>query len=809
MKIVAGNSLRGRRLAAMMFTDVAGYSRLMEENEQVTHGLLEEHNAILRDVFPTYSGREIRTIGDAFFVEFPSAVDAIQCAYQIQSRLYEWNLTLPKSKQFWVRIGVHLGDILDTGDDAYGNEVNISARIEALAKPGGICVSQQVVDQVRGKVGIEFRSQGMADLKNISEKISVHSVVLPWTLKSQTATWLTAVRARFEKVFHQTIGSQDLAVRTLLGAMVFGLTAYVSIPISQSLKDSLLPSVFKIGLRGPAGQAATQPLNDGWKILTNPSKGENWEDFNPAESWKFADAVRGEYWLKKEFVLETKYEYPAVVLGLIPNRHRVFLNGTFIGGMDHQNPVSYYAFDSKMIQAGSANTLLVKAHSEGSLKPGLTIVPRVGAAIGELSQITPLTRLDLVLYHDLRMFYLSVTVMFFMGFLLYYAMNPVSRQFLYYSLYTLMGAILLVYQNPVLSDQLDYKSYSFLKTFPLAMSALILTSAYFAMRGNRNAEMRNNLGAMAYGLVLFAALLLSGDAKPSAFQERTNTFYLISSIYAAVMTAYVIAKTVQRARFAGMMTSSERWNALAYDGATLTFLAYNTLFSLVSIRGGSLFQFTPEMRNLTQQVLVGYPVLFVSSIFVVAMIDYTLKNHALRMRTNTDDLVMTISRVVADGGKAQEKVAEVHRLICEFLGVTQSSIYRLENELAKARSIIAPVTQKSLIHAQLNTTDGIIGYVVRKQSPVIIRDVARDLRFRDFILNRSKGQPFMTSSCMVFPLMAFGKVQGVATFTEKKDGLAFNRQDFQLVQILVKDLALVMANEPAADPNSEKRLRSA
>ncbi len=805
----------GRRLAAMMFTDVAGYSRLMQKNERATHSLLEEHNAILRDVFPTFGGREIRTIGDAFFVEFPSAVDAVQCAYQIQQRLYEWNLTLPRELLFRVRIGVHVGDIIDSGDDAFGNDVNISARIEGLAEPGGICLSQQALDHVQGKLDFRFKSKGMAELKNISGKVSVHSVVLPWLEQSVAVNWIARIAARVVPFFGEAVSSRDLAARALLGSLVFGLTAYFAVPVARSLRDSLLPSVFKVGVRGPSGHAESQPLNEGWSILVKPRSNSNeapqWEAFNPNEAYRFADRVKGEYWLKNDFVLEAKYEYPAIVLGLIPERHRVYLNGTFIGGTEHQNPVSYYSFDPKLVQAGSPNTILVKAYTEGALRPGLSVVPRVGAAIGELDQIGPKTRLDLVLYHNLRLIYLSVTAMFFLGFMLFYAINPVSRQFLYYGIYSLLGCILLLYHNPLVSDQLDYQSYSFLKAFALCMSGIVLASGYFALRGNRKAELRNNLVATFLGFTLIATLL-GKEMLPSVYQERSNVFYILAGAYSLAILSYVVTKVFHQAKIAKTLETPERWNALAYDSATLAFMGFNALFCMVSIRGSSVVPPLPsDLRQVLNQVIVVYPVLFAASVWCVALIDYTLKNHALRYRRRTDDLVMRISKEVALPGTPAAKLEMVHQLICQFLGVTQSSVYRnaSEGKLA-ALNIIAPLPHQARINREVGSADGVIGYVLRKRTPVLIRDIGKDLRFRDFLKNRSQGQPFTTSSCMVFPLQAYGRCVGVITFSEKQDGQPFNRQDFQLVQVLINDLVFLVSDQAGVEIKaSEPKLRSA
>ena len=167
-----------RRLAAIMFTDLVGYSALTQENEALALDLLEEHRAILRPFFPKRGGQEIKTIGDAFLVEFASAVEAVECAVEIQSALAERNKDTAKGRPIRLRIGIHVGDILRDGDDVLGDGVNIASRLEPLAEPGGICISEQVYFQVRKQVQEEIVSLGKKTLKNIQEPLGIYKLNL-------------------------------------------------------------------------------------------------------------------------------------------------------------------------------------------------------------------------------------------------------------------------------------------------------------------------------------------------------------------------------------------------------------------------------------------------------------------------------------------------------------------------------------------------------------------------------------------------------------------------------------------------------
>ena len=168
-----------RRLAAIFAGDIAGYSRLMGVDEEGTLRQIKAHRKELVDPKITeHRGRIVKTTGDGLLVEFVSVVDAVRCAVDIQRGMAERNSNVPTDKRIEFRIGINVGDIISDGNDIYGDGVNVAARLEALADPGGIMVSRTVHDQVRDKLSFGFEDMGEQTVKNIARPIGVHRVSL-------------------------------------------------------------------------------------------------------------------------------------------------------------------------------------------------------------------------------------------------------------------------------------------------------------------------------------------------------------------------------------------------------------------------------------------------------------------------------------------------------------------------------------------------------------------------------------------------------------------------------------------------------
>jgi TolB-like protein len=184
---VAGDRVE-RRLAAILVADVAGYSRLMHISEEATHARVTAlMTSRILPVIAEHSGRVIKNTGDGFLAEFSSAVDAVRAAMQFQGEVYRLGIPDVPEERILFRVGIHIGDIIVDTNDIFGDGVNIAARLEGIAEPGGICLSSSVLDQVHGKIGIEFADLGLRDLKNIARPVRAYAVVPDGSTQSGAA----------------------------------------------------------------------------------------------------------------------------------------------------------------------------------------------------------------------------------------------------------------------------------------------------------------------------------------------------------------------------------------------------------------------------------------------------------------------------------------------------------------------------------------------------------------------------------------------------------------------------------------------
>lgn len=176
-KSISTQDLR-RKLVAILIADVVGYCRLMSEDEAATVSTLTSYKRMMTGLVERFRGRVVDSPGDNLMAEFPSVMDAVQCAVNVQKKFKEMNRDLPENRKMEFRIGINLGDVIDQGNRIYGDRVNIAARLEAIADPGGICISSTVYDQIEDKLPLNYEYLGEKKVKNIPKPVQAYRIMM-------------------------------------------------------------------------------------------------------------------------------------------------------------------------------------------------------------------------------------------------------------------------------------------------------------------------------------------------------------------------------------------------------------------------------------------------------------------------------------------------------------------------------------------------------------------------------------------------------------------------------------------------------
>jgi class 3 adenylate cyclase len=187
-----------RKLAAILSADVVEYSRLMREDEKATIQSLTAYREVMTKLIKQHHGRVVDTVGDNLLAEFASAVDAVQGAVAVQKEIKASNAQLPENRKMIFRVGINLGDLVVEGDRIYGDGVNIAARLEALADPGGICISKTIHEQIEDKLPLGYEYLGEKTVKNIVKPIRAYRVL--FDPEKETPSLYEAARSRYRKL---------------------------------------------------------------------------------------------------------------------------------------------------------------------------------------------------------------------------------------------------------------------------------------------------------------------------------------------------------------------------------------------------------------------------------------------------------------------------------------------------------------------------------------------------------------------------------------------------------------------------------
>src|SRR6185503_17574931 len=250
---MAGDIAIERKLAAILAADVVGYAALMERDEKGTHErLIAGRKELFEPEIARHHGRVFKLMGDGLLAEFGSVVDAVECAVSLQRGLAERNANVPEDRRVQVRIGINLGEVIVEGDDRYGEGVNVAARLEQLADPGGICVSGKVAKEVEKKLAFGFESMGEQKVKNIAEPIPTFRVKL-----EGLPTRRPSMRRRI--LPWQAVAAAVIAIILIAGTWF----AYVQTGSPAQIANATVPSIAVLPFDNMSGDSAMAYFADG------------------------------------------------------------------------------------------------------------------------------------------------------------------------------------------------------------------------------------------------------------------------------------------------------------------------------------------------------------------------------------------------------------------------------------------------------------------------------------------------------------------------------------------------------------------
>jgi class 3 adenylate cyclase len=244
---------RRRKLSAILMADVSGFSRMMGAHENETVDLIEDFHARMRALVEQFEGRVVSTAGDSVFGEFDSVVNAVQCARRVQDEQAARNGEQPPDRRVETRIGVHLGDVIVEDYRVYGDGVNIAARLEPLADPGGICISEAVYQQVRSKLDLPLEDMGLTELKNIEHPIRLYRIRPPRPPAAPAPTREPAARSTPPARRDSAFGTSQLIL------LIVGVFLLLS-PLALFPTAGVFPTIGTVGIGLALGSAGGRVL---------------------------------------------------------------------------------------------------------------------------------------------------------------------------------------------------------------------------------------------------------------------------------------------------------------------------------------------------------------------------------------------------------------------------------------------------------------------------------------------------------------------------------------------------------------------
>lgn len=775
---------KSRRLVVLMFSDMVGYSYLSATDERLAVELLEEHRKIVRSALPLYGGVENKTIGDAFFIEFGSAVQGLDCAREIQVRLYERNLLAPSTHQISLRIGLHLGDVVEFENDRFGDGVNIASRVENQAEAGGVFLTRQVYDQVRSVQGLEMKRVGFLDLKNIPEPVEVFKVTPTW-IESQRKKRSLLSWERFREIKPMSWGVIVLTSLFFVAASLL-VTQVVRYQPTQNL-------------------GSTQHLPEAWEyaIESGDSSTWVWKPFDYQKRYAYAREIQGPYRMRVQFRLERAYQSPAILAGYLPVGASLYVNDLFVGGGGAFAHLEVFYLDQKILQVGKINTVMLKAPAPGESFVGLGRESSLPALIGEARQITAFTEFWDLTFFVSRALYMCVNLALGLIFLAQFKANKKRRDFLYGGLYLLSTSAYLLYYNMLVSGPMPEITRQFIKTASLwgGIIALLLTIS-FNTKKKRLEGLTAAIGSLGW-IALFVWLWPTAQNYLQIIEKQTyllhGIMFLSSLGFGLAFSHWLSRIRSRRSRSASRLDLIKGLSQTKAELALVALFGLQLGFAWVGLRRefSPLAQIFPRHWDNLRDLLHLFQACLALSGAAYAVYSYFVTQAELKHRRKAEDLLLKCVRVIQSHQPIGQRIGTLQKLFAEAVEAERSTLYVVDPQAQEARVlkthwVLSNTRQTQLPESRIEVKSGLLSYVWDHHAPLLIADIRSDLRFSDYIRSRTDVSRYSTGACMVFPLVQGGALKGVLTIADPKGRKEFSSADFKMAQKISLSLALLL-----------------
>lgn len=765
-----------RRLAAIMFTDMVGFSRMTHENPTRARALNEEHQQIIRKCLQKHNGLERQTTGDGFFAEFSSAIEALQAGIEIQQALHDRNMSVGLDQKISIRIGLHAGEIFEKNNEIYGDVVNTASRMEPLANVGGICMSENFFNLVQANwQKHQFTSLGSVPLKNISENFKIYKFNFTWEAP-QTKKITTQIRHLLRSMTENFKWPAYLVYLSTFAVFAAILIQGLSPAPMISTGKNRTPSSTDQGFK-------SQALDHDWMYSLKASAPDHFQEFIPQQSWKYADLLHESYTLKNEFVLQGRPQEPAIILGLVPDQHRVFLNGQLIGGTNHVSELGVYVFDPQLLKnPPEKNTLIINSEGGPSLNPGLNFLSEYPPQLGEMTDLQKMQSSYFTKFYVLKNIYFSFSLFIFAFSLAFALFLKNKDEFFYSSLFLLLGVLHLAYYNPWVNSRFDYTFLRYLKVNSIFLSSLVLTSGILASSKRVRALKLNNL----FGLVLCFALLLFFNLttfeSSKEFVSAYNQLLAIGMIYTAVLAGVFLVSS---------FTRSDKKTRFSQELMFSVFLALHVFNYLAAFKNGITQDlFSSSVRTAFADFGIALPFLYAITKASVSVVEFLIEKKRNEENRQNDEILLQISKLISETDTGTNQISQIHTKSFEHLKALRSSIYLIDHNKLVLSSRLG---DSRLTRTELDLKGNIFSYALENGRPLLIGDMSQDFRFKSEASSSESG--FESGSCILIPLYCQGNIIGILSFSDKENESEFSKNDLRVAVKIGTLLSLVLAND--------------